>query len=283
MGSCPAPKTLQWLGSCPTLCLGWAHVRTESAVLGGLPFTSTDSHDFRIHRPRIGIVGLAANPRRFVAHVYTCVITAEGCNGRGSISPAADTVFASVLSYPPRAARPPPRSPGCSDDRLTADSFTKKFYTGGGLRRHRRSDRVRLCLAWHSIASVGDAAFKPHLNLDASTSSDSNRKCTPRCRLWLRAQRGPSTIFQMRHNPAASPTVAADPVDRRDPCSCRLAGPHGATTIRPRPRRAYMGTPLLRLTPLPGDTPTAHTRYDALGDAADLQFPDSVARYSHAD
>ena len=44
-----------------------------------------------------------------------------------------------------------------------------------------------------------------------------------------------------------------------------------------------MGTPLLRLTPFPGDTPTAHTRYDALGDAADLRFADSVARFLHAD
>ena len=44
-----------------------------------------------------------------------------------------------------------------------------------------------------------------------------------------------------------------------------------------------MRTPLLRLTPSPGDTPTAYTRSDALGDAAELRFADSVARYSHAD
>ena len=69
----------------------------------------------------------------------------------------------------------------------------------------------------------------------------------------------------------------------RGPCSCRLAGPHGATIARPRPHRAYMGTPLLRLTPSPGDRPTARTRSDALGDAADLRFADPVARYSHAD
>ena len=44
-----------------------------------------------------------------------------------------------------------------------------------------------------------------------------------------------------------------------------------------------MGIPLLRLTPSPGDMPTAHTRSDALGDAAELRFADSVARYSHVD
>ena len=43
-----------------------------------------------------------------------------------------------------------------------------------------------------------------------------------------------------------------------------------------------MGTPLLRLTPSPGDMPTAHARSDALGDAAELRFGNSVARYSHA-
>ena len=43
-----------------------------------------------------------------------------------------------------------------------------------------------------------------------------------------------------------------------------------------------MGTSLGRLTPSPGDTPTAHTRSDALGDAAELWFADSVARSSYA-
>ena len=105
----------------------------------------------------------------------------------------------------------------------------------------------------------------------------------PRCRLWIRARRGTSAIFQTRYNPAASPTAAAGSARRRDPCSCRLAGPHGATTVRSRRRRAYMGTPLLRLTPSPGDTPTAYTRSDALGNAAELRFADSVARCSHDD
>ena len=43
-----------------------------------------------------------------------------------------------------------------------------------------------------------------------------------------------------------------------------------------------MATPLLRLTPSPGGTPTAYTR-DALRNAAELRFADSVARYSHYD
>ena len=31
----------------------------------------------------------------------------------------------------------------------------------------------------------------------------------PRCRLWIRAGRGPSVIFQTTYNPAASPTAVA--------------------------------------------------------------------------
>ena len=94
---------------------------------------------------------------------------------------------------------------------------------------------------------------------------------------------GPSAIFQTNYNPAASPTAAAGSARLHDPCSCRLAGPHGATTVRPRPRRAYMGTPILWLTPSPGDTPTVYTRSDALSNAAELRFADSIARYSHDD
>ena len=44
-----------------------------------------------------------------------------------------------------------------------------------------------------------------------------------------------------------------------------------------------VGTPLLRLPPPLGDTSPAPARLDADGDGAELQFADSVARYSHAD
>ena len=74
--------------------------RTEHADLGGLPLTSSSFHDFRTHEPRIRIDGLSASAGRFVARVSASVATTEGCTGRGSISPAADTVFASVFSIP---------------------------------------------------------------------------------------------------------------------------------------------------------------------------------------
>ena len=74
--------------------------RTEHAALGGLPLTSTAFHDFRTHEPRIRIDGLSVSPGRFVARVSASVATTKGCTGRGPISPAADTVFASFFAIP---------------------------------------------------------------------------------------------------------------------------------------------------------------------------------------
>ena len=69
---------------------------------------------------------------------------------------------------------------------------------------------------------------------------------------------------------AATPTLADPPVR-----SVPLPSDHNYAES--------MGTPLLRLTPSPSDTPTASTRSDALDDADELRFADSVARYSHDD
>ena len=80
--------------------LGGLVPRTEHAPLGGLPLTSTAFHDFRTHEPCIRIDGLSASPGRFFARVSASVATDEGCTGRGSISPAADIVFASVFTIP---------------------------------------------------------------------------------------------------------------------------------------------------------------------------------------
>ena len=44
-----------------------------------------------------------------------------------------------------------------------------------------------------------------------------------------------------------------------------------------------IGNPLLRILPPPGDTPATLTTSDALDNAVELRFSDSVARYSHTD
>ena len=73
---------------------------TEHAVLGGLPLTSAAFHDFGTHKRCIRIDGLSAPPGIFVARVSASVAITEGCTGRGSTLPAADTVFASVFAIP---------------------------------------------------------------------------------------------------------------------------------------------------------------------------------------
>ena len=83
-------------------------------------------------------------------------------------------------------------------------------------------------------------------------------------------------MFQTRYNPAASPTP---------PVAVTVALVDSPVRTVPLPSNRdhaeHMRTPLLRLTSSPGDTPTAQKRSDALGEAAELRFSDSVARYSH--
>ena len=50
----------------------------ESAVLGGLPFASSDFRDFRTHGPRMRIDDLSAPSGRFVARV-TAAVTTDDC------------------------------------------------------------------------------------------------------------------------------------------------------------------------------------------------------------
>ena len=80
--------------------LGGPVPHPEHAALGGLPVTSTAFHDFCTHASRARIYGLSASPGTIIARVSASVATTEGCTGRGSISPAADTVFASVFAIP---------------------------------------------------------------------------------------------------------------------------------------------------------------------------------------
>ena len=90
--------------------------------------------------------------------------------------------------------------------------------------------------------------------------------------------------------PSARRTTTPPGVPRPRPAPSTAATPAPAASPVPtvpissdRDRAEPVGTPLLRLTPPPGDTPTAPTTLDTLDDAAVLQFVDSVARYWHAD
>ena len=70
------------------------------------------------------------------------------------------------------------------------------------------------------------------------------------------------------------------------PPTAAIPAPAASSVPMPIPsdhdRADPVGTPLLWLTPPLGDTPPAPAKLDALGEAAELQFADSVKRYSHA-
>ena len=74
--------------------------RTESAVVGGLPFTSADFCDFRTHGPRMKIDDLSAPSGSFDARYSASVATVDRCPGRGRALPAADNDFASLFVVP---------------------------------------------------------------------------------------------------------------------------------------------------------------------------------------
>ena len=74
--------------------------RTKSAVLGGLPFTSSDFRDSRAHGPRRRMDNLSAPFGRFVARLSASVATVDCRPGLFFFSPTANPAFASVFVVP---------------------------------------------------------------------------------------------------------------------------------------------------------------------------------------
>ena len=87
--------------------------QTDSAVLGGLPLTSTDFREFRVHGPRIKIDDLSALTGRCVARVSAFVRTGDDRLGRAPFWPVADATLIPVFAVPSGATPPdlPPRGP----------------------------------------------------------------------------------------------------------------------------------------------------------------------------
>ena len=88
--------------------------RTDSIVLGGLPFTSADYCDFRTHGPRLRIDDPSAPSGRFVARVSTPVSAIDRCPGRGRSLPATDYAFASVFAVPTRVGEGSAEAPAAA-------------------------------------------------------------------------------------------------------------------------------------------------------------------------
>ena len=89
--------------SAPTLGVGLDGLvpRTERAVLGGRPCTSSDVRDFRsTHGPRMTIDYLSSPSGRFVARVSASAATVDRRPGLRVISPVANTAFATGFGVP---------------------------------------------------------------------------------------------------------------------------------------------------------------------------------------
>ena len=221
----------------PGVGLGGLVPRTDSIVLGGLPFTSADYCDFRTHGPRLRIDDPSAPSGRFVARVSTPVSAIDRCPGRGRSLPAADNAFASVFAVPtrvgegsaeaPAAATPvaqptPSRSPIQGSDSVEPNGQPASAPAPQGAQvtplPKPASDRISTRTRRRAATAAGveppavDYGFGPG---------------------------GAPRPFARRANtPPRVPPAAAGSAHRRDPCSCRLVGPDGANTVRPRRRRA---------------------------------------------
>ena len=105
-----------------------------------------------------------------------------------------------LLLYPSRAARAPQKT------WLQRHPSHSSLIYPGGLHRRRPPPRppVKLCPSPSFLAL--------HLFRRRRRRPDEQRQQRVmhlRCRLWVRARRGSSAIFQTRYNPATSPTAAA--------------------------------------------------------------------------
>ena len=81
----------------PGTGLGELVTRAENAVLGGLPFVSSDFRDLRAHGLHMRIDDLSVPSGRSIARVSATITTVDRRSGRGTFFPADDTAFASLF------------------------------------------------------------------------------------------------------------------------------------------------------------------------------------------
>ena len=112
--------------------MGGLVLHTESAVLGGLPFTSADFCDFCIHGPRMSIDDLSAPSESFVARVSGSVATVDRCPGRGRALLAADDAFASVLAVPTEVGTGSAKAPAAATTVTQPTPCSRSFTQGTG-------------------------------------------------------------------------------------------------------------------------------------------------------
>ena len=254
----------------PGVGLGGLVPRTESAVLGGPPFTSADYSDFRTHGPHMRIDDLSAPSGRFVARICASVTTVDRCPGRGRALPAADNDFASVFAVPTEVGMGSAEAPAAATA-VAHPAPSKESYTGTD-----------------AVETTGPTASAP-----ASPGSPMPPTVKPSWdRISTRTHRRTATAAS-----AAPPAVdyGFEPGGARRPFARRANTPPRVPRPRPGPPTAAIpapaassmptvpipserdgaepvGTLLLRLTPRLSDTPPAPAKLDALVDAAKISL-----------
>ena len=207
--------------------------RTESAVLGGLPFTSADYCDFRTHGPHVRIDDLSAPSGRFVTRVSASVANADRCPGRGQVLPPAETAFDSVFAVPTEVGT---RSAEAPADATVAQPtpFSRSCMQGTD-----------------SVVTTG-----PTVSAPVSPGSPARRR--RRSRLWTVAPLGRTGVQQQQ--PAMHPllwTMAsgpAGPLDQMPGVLTPRRESHGRGRPRPPPQPLFLP---LRLSPWYQFRPTA--------------------------
>ena len=210
--------------------------RTESAVLGGLPFTSADYCDFRTHGPHMRIDDLSAPSGRFVARVSASVATVDRCPGRGRTLAAADNDSLRSSPYPPRSARAPqkpllPRRPSPSRLLHVVSTASAPALSGSPMPPTVKPSLDRISTRTRRRTATAASAAPPYVDYGFGPGG------------------APRPFARRANTPPRVPPAAAGSAHRRDLCSCRLVGPDGANTVRPRPRRACGNSSLTSYAP----------------------------------
>ena len=129
------------------------------------------------------------------------VATAEGCTGRGSISPAADTVIASVFAIPIEGGT------GSAEALAAATPSAQPTYLSRSSTQETAPPRppVRLC------PSPPCLALQPLLRRRRADEQRQQRVMHPRCRLWIRAHLPDEVQPRRESTSPADPVAAATP------------------------------------------------------------------------
>ena len=191
---------------------------------------------------------LSAPSGRFVARVSASVTTVDRCPGRGRTLPAADNDSLLSWPYPPRSARAPqkpllPRRP--SPSRLLQKSPAQG------------ADAVEITGPTTSAHASPGSPMPPTVKTSWDRISTRTRRRTataasaapPDVDYGFGPGGAPRPFARRANTPPRVRPAAAGSAHRHDPCSCRLVGPDGANTVRPRPRRACGNSSLTTYAP----------------------------------